>query len=259
MSFESGRTSGLVASLIEVIVPIVIIAMSGLLILSLFGAFYGAVTSGSTGVASTPLLSFTLIPFLIIAFAVIGLAGFILFVFSMYRLSQYYNETGIFKDVIYGLIIVVVGVAALIALVVVALLSSRPSSGVLPSFAFSFLAIILGAVVLQIVVSIFFMRAFNKLSEKSGVESFHTAGLLIVIGAVTSILGVGSILGWLAWIFAASGFHSLKPKAAMNVPFHNAPSASSPTTTPSFYCPYCGAQISSDSIYCPSCGRQIPK
>jgi uncharacterized membrane protein len=175
----------------------------------------------------------------------------------MYRLSQYYNESSIFKDVIYGLIIVVVGVASLIALVVIAFLSSRSSSGIPPSFAFSFLAIILGAVVLQIVVSIFFMRAFNKLSEKSGVDSFHTAGLLTLIGAVTSIIGVGGIIEWLAWIFAASGFYSLKPKAAVNAPFYNAPAAASPAPTSSIHCPYCGAQISSDSIYCPSCGRQI--
>ena len=257
MSFETGRTSGLVGSLIEVIVPIAIFAMGGLLILSLFSAFLGAATSGSTGFVGTPLLSLTLIPFLIIAFVLIGLAGFILFVFSMYRLSQYYNEPGIFKDVIYGVIIVVVGIATIIALVVIVFLFSRSSSGVPPSFAFSFLALFLGAIVLQIIVSIFFMRAFNKLSEKSGVDSFHTAGLLILIGAVTSIIGVGGIIGWIAWIFAASGFYSLKPKPTVNALFYNAPPASSPTPTPSLYCSYCGAQISNDSIYCPNCGRQI--
>jgi uncharacterized membrane protein len=56
------------------------------------------------------------------------------------------------------------------------------------------------------------MRAFNKLAEKSGDDNFKTAGLLYLLGTVLTIVLIGGLLIWIAWIFAAMGFNSLKPK-----------------------------------------------
>lgn len=247
---------GFIASLIAVVVPAAMLVLGGLLFFYIFTAFLGAATSGPAGVVGFPTFTFALIPFLIIALAIVALIGFILFIIAMYFLSQYYNEPGIFRNIIYGIIIAAVGIASLIALLIAALLSQHYPGTPAP-FAFSFLAVILAAIVIQIVVSVFFMRAFNKLSEKSGVDSFRTAGLLILIGGVTSIVFVGGIISWLAWIFAASGFRSLKPKAAAAAPTYAPPSMAPPTSTQNIYCPYCGAQISYDSVFCPHCGRQI--
>ncbi len=128
----------------------------------------------------------------------------------MYQLSHYYNEPGIFKNVLYGYSrrhcrISCIGrnidrrysiddhyrantaptAAPSIGLVIVGLLA------------------IIGAFLVILIISAFFWkRAFNKLGEKSGNNNFNTAGLLILIGAVLSIVGIGGIISWIAWIFA---------------------------------------------------------
>ena len=61
------------------------------------------------------------------------------------------------------------------------------------------------AVAFAIVNGWLYMRAFNKLKEKSGVDNFGTAGILYLVGSIVPIVG------WIAWIFAAMGFQKLKP------------------------------------------------
>ncbi len=263
MSFESGKTTGLIASLIAVVVPVAAFALSGLLILSIISSILTAATSSSHTVVPSALTSAALIPFLLDGLALIALVGFILFVYSMHSLSHYYNEQGIFRDVIYGVVIAVAGIGILVVLEIVSLFSQRTiSTGTSVSIIFPFIFLILGAVVVEIVAAVFFMQAFNKLSQKSNVDSFHTAGILLLVGAITSFIGIGGIIAWLAWIFAASGFHSLKPNAnpaAPSYPQYNSPPSALGTLPLSKYCQYCGAQITSDALYCPNCGRQVPQ
>ena len=66
-----------------------------------------------------------------------------------------------------------------------------------------------------IVNGVLYMRAFNKLKEKSGVDNFGTAGLLYLIGVFIPLIT------WIAWIFAAMGFNKLKaaPAAPQHVPY----------------------------------------
>ena len=58
-------------------------------------------------------------------------------------------------------------------------------------------------------------------SEKTGVGLFGTTGLLILIGAVLTIIGIGFILLWIALILLTVSFFSIKTQAAQ------------PPTTPS--------------------------
>ena len=60
------------------------------------------------------------------------------------------------------------------------------------------------ALAFGIVNGLLYMRAFNKLKEKSGVDNFGTAGLLYLIGVFIPLIT------WIAWIFAAMGFNKLK-------------------------------------------------
>jgi len=76
------------------------------------------------------------------------------------------------------------------------------------------LLLIFAAFIIEIIGAVFYMRAFNKLGEKSGVRSFNKAGMFYVIGTVLMIVAIGGLLFWIAWIYVASGFNSLKPKAA---------------------------------------------
>ena len=218
MSFELGRKLGLTASIIAVIVPVITVILYGLLFLSLLGIISSALTGGSQTLVS-PLFPAGILTALV-AIGIIGLIGIILFLVAMNRLSQYYSEPSMFKNALYGFLINIIGITALIviafALIFTTIVHSATSSAPVLSGAFTtmLLGVVVAALVISIASAVLYMRAFNKLGEKSGVHSFNTAGLLYLVGTALTIVLVGSLLVWIAWIFALSGFNSLKPKTA---------------------------------------------
>ena len=264
MSFELGRKLGLTASIISVIVPVIIVILYGLLFLSLFGIISSALTGKSQTFGGSVFPAGIEIGF--IAIGIIGFIGIILFLVAMNSLSQYYSEPGIFKNALYGFLTNIIGVAALIVIAFTLVFTTIVSSATSSTSGFSgaafisvFLGVIVAALVISIVSAVFYMRAFNKLGEKSGVHSFNTAGLLYLIGTALTIVLVGSLLAWIAWIFALSGFNSLKPKTAepSTVSYSAPQSSAAYNVEQKRYCSYCGAQISPDSVYCANCGKKL--
>mgnify|MGYP001116757410 CR=1 FL=1 len=74
-------------------------------------------------------------------------------------------------------------------------------------------ATILALVVLFIfafIAVLFFRKSLNLLSAKTGIGMFGTAGLLMLIGAILTIIIVGLILVWVAWILVAVAFFSIR-------------------------------------------------
>jgi uncharacterized membrane protein len=255
MSFESGRKLGLTASLIAVIMPVIGVIAAVFLVLSLFA-----------GTLST-FFSFGSIPILLVIAGIISFAGFILFLVAMHSLSQYYNEPGIFRNVLYGFIINIVvsaiAVSIELAIIVTSIIRTTQGAGAgtadpsVTQFIVPFLAVLAVAFILEIVSAVFYMRAFDKLGEKSGINNFKTAGLLYLIGTVLTIVGVGVLLLWMAWIFAAEGFYSLKPSS--NSTFASSDSQTSLTgIAQKKFCPYCGIENTADSVYCVICGQKLP-
>jgi len=262
VSLEPGRKLGLTASLIIVIVPVITFILYGLFFLSLFGLVSSGLTGGSPVFGS-------LFPIgILIALSVVGIigfVGFILFIISMHSLSQYYNEPGIFRNVIYSFLVTIIGYVALfvtglaVAFTAITSLKSSSTSGLSGAW---FIGLILGivaaALVIEIVSALLLMRAFNKLGEKSGVQNFNTAGTLYLVGTVLTIVFIGSLIVWIAWIFAAMGFNSLKPKTNETTTFPYANPQTPPTNlTQKRFCPYCGIENTPDSIYCVNCGKKL--
>jgi uncharacterized membrane protein len=258
MSLESGRKFGYYASLINVIMPIVAIISVVAIIVSIIAASTTRIVNGSAGPAFS--IFGGLIVFLIIMVA-IGIAGFIMFMYSMYSLSNYYKEPAIFKNVLYAFIMSLVSGSVVVILEFAVLLSAfsgfssiaTPSS-VTPAFTqiiFTYAVVIVVALAFGIVNGVLYMRAFNKLKEKSGVDNFGTAGLLILIGAFIPIIS------WIAWIFAVMGFKKLKVPTTPSpyVPYSVNPPLS--TTTQIKRCPNCGAENLIDALYCSSCGKPL--
>jgi uncharacterized membrane protein len=148
----------------------------------------------------------------------------------MRRLSLYYSEPAIFKDALYGFILGIIGGVASIAIEFALILrgnihqtstvpiAAKLESTILPvatsltELIVGFIAVLAIGLVLGITSAVFYMRAFNKLAEKSGNDNFRTAGLLYLLGTVLTVVLIGGLLIWIAWIFAAIGFNSLKPK-----------------------------------------------
>jgi uncharacterized membrane protein len=263
MSLELGRKLGITASLIAVITPVISIISSAFLLFSIINPVF----SGSTGVHT---VSFSLIDaavIVLLSLGVISIVGFILFLISMHTLSQYYNEPGIFKNVLYAFILSIVAVVTvfLIELATLFISLERITSGPVtgsassPLIPFIFFFIIVFAVffALWIVSAWLYKRAFDSLSKKSGIGNFGTVGTLILTGTVLSIIFIGSILIWVAGIFALMGFHSLKPKITNTSPPSSTVPGASLAPAQNKYCPYCGAENPADSVYCTFCGKQL--
>jgi uncharacterized membrane protein len=270
VSLETGKKLGFISSLIFVIVPIVAVG----LLLSFIGAIVSAVTiNGPTTGTLSPgfgnafsLLGIGLVISVIIL-VVLSIIGLVLLLVAMSNLANYYKEPGIFKNILYAVIMniltVVVAVVLEFALLVPASRNiSVSGTATTPSSLFGgvligLIAIVIVAVVMSIISSVLVMRSFNLLGEKSEVDSFKTTGLLYLIGTLTAILGIGGIISWIGFIFAAIGFHRLKPLPPTSVPVTYPPQTSPTIALQTKRCPYCQTENRLDATYCRFCGKPL--
>jgi len=146
----------------------------------------------------------------------LGLVGIILVLVGMKGLADYYNEPGIFQNALYGFIFGIIGIISA-GVVLVSMffggLFGRAMMGSGGILGFSLVSLILALVVLFIfflLEAIFYKKSFNMIAEKSGEKMFDTAGILLLIGAVLTIVIIGLILILIAWILAAVAFFSIR-------------------------------------------------
>ncbi len=112
-----------------------------------------------------------------------------------------------------------------------------------------------GLAIVTIVSALLIMRAFNRLGEKSEVDSFKTAGLLYLIGILLSLVVIGVVVMWIAFIFAAISFYRLKPLPPPTAaPVYQPPPPPIVQTT---VCPNCGAVNNPEAVYCKNCGTHL--
>ena len=167
--------------------------------------------------------------------SVLGLVGLILVLIAMKGLANHYNEGGIFNNALYGVILTIVGGVVFGATIVVGAvglladlnldwttLSTDPAAisnmnwEELINFEtlWSHIAIILGGLIILfifvVIAAIFYRKSLTTLSEKTGVGLFGTTGLLLLIGAVLTIIGIGFLLIWVALILLTVAFFSIR-------------------------------------------------
>jgi uncharacterized membrane protein len=168
---------------------------------------------------------------------IIGLAGLILVLVAFNGLADYYKERRIFSSAIFGIFAAIIGAVIAVVVVVTAAFSMLSVLGIhisnwtdwaaLQNFNWQnftnwsalapYVAAIVGALVvlfiLFVVAAIFLRRSLNTLSEKSGTHMFATTGLLILIGAVLTVIVIGFILLWVALILLAVAFFEIKTQS----------------------------------------------
>jgi len=164
----------------------------------------------------------------------VPLIGFILILIALKSFADHYKDAGIFNNALYGFITAIVGVVVAVgtfiatALAVVADLgitdwtSAAEWTAVLTSeTALESLLTLLGGVIIAFVILFVFAiltgwlyrKSLGVLASKSGVGLFGTAGLLILVGAVLTIVLVGFLLIWISFLLIAIAFFSMKPTA----------------------------------------------
>jgi len=191
---------------------------------------------------------------------VVGIIGIILVLVGMKGLAEHYKDDSIYRNAIRGVIFGVIGIIAMSVGLVAVFFASMVSTvivgpvGVIGGI-LSLILILVVAFVFYLFMAMYFKRSFDSLSERSGEQLFHTAGTLLLWGAVLTIIGIGLILIFLAWIIATIGFFSIKvPQSYSYVP----PQTAAPTMQVTRFCPNCGAPEDPNSTFCPHCGKQLP-
>ncbi len=205
---------------------------------------------------------------------VLGIIGVILLLRGVKELAVYYQDNEIYQNALTGVkfyIVALVAAAVAIGGMVIGI-------GTATDFKFNsnftltagfgiglaaFLGGIIIAFIFYVLAAMHLKQTFNTLAQKTGEHSFATASSLLWWGSILTIIGVGFILIFLAWIFAVVGFFAMKsPQRQSDAPqqySYNAPPNTASTTPPTQtarYCQYCGAQMKPDAAYCPNCGKQ---
>ena len=176
---------------------------------------------------------------------ILSLIGLILLLIGLKGLADYYHEGGIFNNALYALILGIVGVVVAVATIFVTAVAALASLGIdvfnvtdwttfgtelanrLTNLTdFGALWTLIGALVAALIVIfvfliiavIFFRRSLTSLSAKTGVGLFGTAGILMLIGAVLTIIAIGLLLIWIAWILVAVAFFQIKTQSTQAPP-----------------------------------------
>ena len=158
------------------------------------------------GIGALLLVIGSFVPFL-------SLVGIILLLVGLRNLAQHYKDDSIFQNSLYAVIFGIVGIVA--AGVVLAsfffggLLSG--GSGAFLGLAAGIILALVVAFIFYILMAIYFRRTFDSLANKSGQGMFRTAGLLLLIGAILTIVIIGLVLIFIAWILATIAFFSMTP------------------------------------------------
>jgi uncharacterized membrane protein len=184
-------------------------------------------------------------PFLVSGFTLlVDLVGLILVLIAVKGMSDHYNDASIFNNSLYGVILSIVGAVIFVAALFVTALSFFENVlGIELSAAFTdptvfsniewteamifdnlmdYVGALVGSMLVLfifiVVAAIFYRKSLTTLAEKTGVGLFGTAGLLILIGAVLTIIAIGFLLIWVALILVTAAFFKIREEPTQPTP-----------------------------------------
>lgn len=140
---------------------------------------------------------------------IIGIVGIILVLIALKGLADNYGESAIYQNSLYGLIFYIIAVIVA-AFVLIGAFFGGIFAGNLLALAGGMILAAVAMFIFYVLGAWFFKKSFNTLSAKSGENMFNTAGLLLFVGAILTIIFIGLILMLVAWILIAVGFFSIK-------------------------------------------------
>ena len=154
---------------------------------------------------------------------ILGIIGIVLFLKGMKELSNYYQDQKIYQNSwtgvkYYIVALIAAGVAVTALTIGIASATGFTFTGnflLTAGFGIglaAFLGGIITAFIFYILATSRLKKTFDILAEKTGEASLTTAGTLLWIGAILTIIVVGLLLILIGWIFATIGLFSMRPK-----------------------------------------------
>jgi uncharacterized membrane protein len=224
------------------------------------------------------------LPFLGAGLPIVGL---ILTLVAVKFISDVVQDSSIFRNIIIGLGVAIIGSIVLGVFLVEAILSSFGSltglrsslstattiTGVpsIPTSVIHFAEVVIAGFailwILLVVSAIFVRRSYNSVSSRLNVGLFRTAALIYLIGAALTIIFVGLIIVLIAQILLIIAFFSIPETlgVAPTTTYYPPPSTMQPgpgvpinqPLSSGRTCPRCGAPVAQDAVFCPSCGSSL--
>ncbi len=203
---------------------------------------------------------------------VLGIIGVILLLRGMKEFANYYQDNEIYQNSLKGIKYYIVALIALAiagaGFVVGFVVNNFPTTltfGIGNAIGLTVgIAFLIVTFVFYVLAASHLRKTFSTLAQKTGEHSFETAGTLLWVGSILTIIGVGVILIFVAWIFGIIGFFTMKgPQQQQpyeSQPYgYNPPSAQSTpgSSQAQSYCSNCGAPLKPQSTYCSSCGKKV--
>jgi uncharacterized membrane protein len=198
---------------------------------------------------------------LLLLFPVLSIVGVILLYVSIKGLSEYYKDESIIRDAVRGFIFLIIAAIAIAVAFPLFIISGVFSAFVLGplGIGFGLIALLLSIVlvfIFYVLAAMSLRKSFSSLAQNSGENMFETAGTLLFVGAVLTIVLVGFFLIFIAWIMTTIAFFSIKvPQQSYN---YSPPPTTAPTIQATRFCPNCGAPVDKYATFCPHCGKQLP-
>jgi len=190
-------------------------------------------TSKNLGGVGALLLFIGVLPWIAPYGWALSLVGLILVLMGFKGFADYYKEAGIFNNALYAIIAGVVGVVAVAAVVVIGMAGFLTAIGfnmadwtnaaswssidpttisfdVVMQFLVYVVVALVVAFVFMLVTAILLRKSLGLLSSKTGVGLFGTTGLLLLIGAILTIIAIGIFLIWISMLLLAVAFFSVR-------------------------------------------------
>ena len=159
--------------------------------------------------------------------AVLSIVGFIMILIAVKYIADILGDQKIFNNMIIAVVLAIIGIVVGVVVVLGAVYSLiglgsyayTPGTTTLPTgFSAVIASIIAGLIVIWIfylIASIFLKRSYDTIATRLNVGTFHTTGLLYLIGAATAIIFVGFIIVFIAEILQIVSFFSLPEQMPM--------------------------------------------
>ncbi len=170
---------------------------------------------------------------------IITFIGLYLINSGVQKLSVLYKDPSIKKNfmISFGIIILSLIISMFLSVYVIISLNNinigSALTGTLGSaFGLSILTLVID-VLLSIISYLFMYKSYDKISKLTGRNEFHTAGIILLIGAVLTVISIGGILIFIGAAYAGYAWYKLKSGEDVSSPKSN--SKTTESTSPLSY------------------------
>ncbi|MCD6513047.1 MAG: DUF996 domain-containing protein [Thermoplasmata archaeon] len=158
---------------------------------------------------------------------IVSIAGVILILIAVKNLSTELKDSSIMNNyILYFVISIIAGIVAIASFIafigvdvifnVTKVESELHGMDALKHIIVGLLIALVALWILMIIASSFLKKSYYSIADKTGVEMFHTTGLLYFVGAVTIIVIVGAIIIFIAKILEIIAYFSLPDEISQN-------------------------------------------